>query len=149
MEVIRTGSAAQTEALGARLGGSLRPGRVLALTGELGAGKTALVRGLARGLGYEGATSSPTYALINEYIGGRLPLFHFDLYRLGGPDELESIGYYDYLARGGVIAVEWSERAAGALPPDALHIRLSRADGDENARVITIREGGERARTGD
>ena len=88
----------ETEALAQELAGQLRPGEVLALDGDLGAGKTAFTRGLARGLGFEGRVQSPTFTIVNEYEGGRLPLFHFDLYRLGHPDELFDIGCEDYLA---------------------------------------------------
>ncbi len=103
-------SAEQTERLGQELGESLSAPENIWLYGGLGAGKTAFVRGLARGLGVTGRVTSPTFTLVNEYEG-RLPLFHFDLYRLGGMDELYDIGWEDYLARGGVCAVEWSERA--------------------------------------
>ena len=95
-------SVEETEALGAELAGRLEPGDVVAFTGDLGAGKTAFVRGLARGLGIPDRVTSPTFTIVNEYEGGRLPLFHFDMYRLGSADELYDIGWEDYLARGGV-----------------------------------------------
>lgn len=104
-----TNSAEETERLGQRLGETLRGGEVVAYLGELGAGKTAFTRGLARGLGISMRVTSPTYTIVNEYTGGRLPLFHFDMYRLGSSDELFDIGWEDYLARGGICAVEWSE----------------------------------------
>ena len=133
-------SPAQTEAVGEALGKMLRPGTVLAFRGELGMGKTAFTRGLARGLGCTGRVTSPTFTIVNEYPGP-IPLFHFDLYRLSGPEELWDIGWDDYLARGGVCAVEWSERAAEALPPDTLWVTISRLEEDENGRVIHA-EGG-------
>ena len=98
-------SEAETEALGRRLAAVLAPGAVVAYRGDLGMGKTAFTRGLARGLGYEGRVTSPTFTIVNEYEGGGLPLFHFDLYRLGDGEELFDIGWEDYLDRGGVCAV--------------------------------------------
>ena len=139
MEYI-THSPAETEELGCRLGRTLCPGAVVAYFGGLGMGKTAFTRGLARGLGYRDSVTSPTYTIVNEYLGGRLPLFHFDMYRLGGEDELFDIGWDDYLARNGVCAVEWSEQAAGALPEDAILVDIARGEG-ENDRIITITGG--------
>ena len=130
-------SVEQTEALGARLAGALGPGAVVAFTGDLGAGKTAFTRGLARGLGVPGRVTSPTFTIVDEHEGGRLPLFHFDLYRLGGADELYDIGWEDYLARGGVCAVEWSERMEDALEPGAVRVDIRRG-GDDGQRLITI-----------
>ena len=126
-----------TEARGEMLGRQLNVPAVLALRGALGAGKTAFTRGLARGLDVTGRVTSPTFALVHEYAG-RLPLFHFDLYRLGGPDDLFDIGWEDYLIRGGVCVVEWSERAGDALPPDAIVITLEQT-GNSNERIITIK----------
>ncbi len=114
MEFI-THSAAETEALGAKLAAVLRPGDVIAYRGDLGAGKTAFTRGLARGLGVNESVTSPTYTLVNEYLGGRLPLFHFDMYRLHDAEELFDLGWEDYLTRQGVCAVEWSENVWEAL----------------------------------
>ena len=132
-----TRSPEETEALGARLAGALEPGAVVAFTGDLGAGKTAFVRGLARGLGIRDRVTSPTFTIVNEYEGGRLPLFHFDLYRLGCADELFDIGWEDYLARGGVCAVEWSERMEELLEPGTIRVDLRRGE-DESRRVITV-----------
>ena len=101
MEFI-TNSENETEELGSRLAEKLEPGTVIAFTGDLGAGKTAFTRGLARGLGITERVTSPTFTIVNEYEGGRLPLFHFDMYRLGSSDELFDIGWEDYLTRGGV-----------------------------------------------
>lgn len=127
----------ETEALGAALAARLRPGDVVAYLGDLGAGKTAFTRGLARGLGYAGRVTSPTFTIVNEYEGGRLPLFHFDMYRLGSAGELFDIGWEDYLDRGGVCAVEWSENIAGALEGDALRVDIRRGAQDTQ-RVITV-----------
>ena len=132
-----THSREETEALGARLADALAEGRVVAFTGDLWAGKTAFVSGMARALGVEERVTSPTFTIVNEYEGGRLPLFHFDMYRLDSADELFHIGWEDYLARGGVCAVEWSENVTGAIEPDAVRVSILRGDGD-NDRVIAI-----------
>ncbi len=129
MEVI-TNSPEETEALGAALVERLEAGAVVAFTGDLGAGKTAFVRGMARGLGIPGRVTSPTFTIVNEYEGGRLPLFHFDMYRLGSEEELFDIGWEDYLRRGGICAVEWSEHIAGALEPETIRVELRRTGGD-------------------
>ena len=132
-----THSREETEALGARLADALARSRVVAFTGDLGAGKTAFVSGMARALGVEERVTSPTFTIVNEYEGGRLPLFHFDMYRLGSADELFHIGWEDYLARGGVCAVEWSENVAEAIEDDAVRVSIVRGDGDDH-RIITI-----------
>ena len=134
-----TNSPEETEKVGAALGKILTPGTVLAYRGDLGAGKTAFTRGLARGLGYGEPVTSPTYTIVNEYLGGRLPLFHFDMYRLRSSDDLWDIGWDDYLERGGVCAVEWSENVDDAME-DAIYITIEKLG--EEARRITI-EGGE------
>ena len=133
-----THSPEQTEALGEALGKALRGGEVIAYRGELGAGKTAFTRGLARGLGIAARVTSPTYTIVNEYTGGRLPLFHFDMYRLGSSEELFEIGWEDYLARGGVCAVEWSENVAEAME-GGITVTLDKLS--DESRRITI-EGG-------
>ena len=135
-----TNSPAETEALGAALAEELKPGAVVAFTGDLGAGKTAFIRGLARGLGIGERVTSPTFTIVNEYEGGRLPLFHFDMYRLDSADELFDIGWEDYLARGGVCAVEWSEKVSEALEPGAIRVDIRRG-GDDGQRVVTIERG--------
>ena len=135
-----TNSPEETEALGEMLAGRLEPGTVIAFTGDLGAGKTAFVRGLARGLGIGERVTSPTFTIVNEYEGGRLPLFHFDMYRLDSADELFDIGWEDYLARGGVCAVEWSEKVSEALEPGAIRVDIRRG-GDDGQRVVTIERG--------
>lgn len=133
-------SVEETEQLGAQLARTLTPGTVLAYTGSLGMGKTAFTRGLARGLGFTGRVTSPTFTLVNEY-DGRIPLFHFDLYRIASSDELFDLGWDDYLDRGGICAVEWSERIADALPPDTLFVDLARHPENEGWRVITVTGG--------
>ena len=133
----RSGSVEETERLGQALAERLGPGAVVAFTGDLGAGKTAFVRGLARGLGIPDRVTSPTFTIVNEYEGGRLPLFHFDMYRLGSADELFHIGWEDYLARGGVCAVEWSENVAEAIEDDAVRVDIARGE-DDNSRVIRV-----------
>ncbi len=133
-----TTSPAETEALGAALGEILQPGTVIAYRGDLGAGKTAFTRGLARGLGCRELVTSPTYTIVNEYLGGRLPLFHFDMYRLASSDDLWDIGWEDYLDRGGICAVEWSENVADALE-DAITVHIEKMD--EDTRKITITGG--------
>ena len=129
---------AETEALGARLAAVLTPGTVVAYRGGLGMGKTAFTRGLARGLGYAGRVTSPTFTIVNEYEGGRLPLFHFDMYRLDDAGALFDIGWEDYLDRGGVCAVEWSEQVADALPEDTVYVTIARHPDQEDWRTITI-----------
>ena len=128
----------ETESIGEQLAAVLSPGTVVAYQGGLGMGKTALTRGLARGLGYLGRVTSPTFNIVNEYEGGRLPLFHFDMYRLADADALFDIGWEDYLERGGICAVEWSEQVADALPDDTVYITITRHAEQENWRHITI-----------
>jgi len=134
-----TNSPVETEAIGAALGKILPVGTVIAYRGDLGAGKTAFTRGLARGLGYTDMVTSPTYTIVNEYLGGRLPLFHFDMYRLRSSDDLWDIGWEDYLDRKGICAVEWSENVADALE-EPLCITIEKT-GDESRRITL--EGGE------
>ena len=133
-------SPARTVEIGRALARLLQPGDVIALRGGLGAGKTAFTRGLARGLGVEGPVTSPTYTIVNEYPEGRLPLFHFDMYRLTDAEELFDLGWEDYLRRRGVCAVEWSENVWEALE-DPIVVELRRDPADENLRHITIRGG--------
>ena len=128
----------QTECIGRALAAQLRPGDVIACFGGLGAGKTALTRGIASGLGVTDAVTSPTYTIVNEYLSGRMPLFHFDMYRLTSSDELFDIGWEDYLRRGGVCVVEWSENVDDALE-DPIVVRIEHTGGD--GRRITISGG--------
>ena len=134
-----TNSPAETEGVGCALGKILPAGTVIAYRGDLGAGKTAFTRGLARGLGCRDIVTSPTYTIVNEYLGGRLPLFHFDMYRLASSDDLWDIGWEDYLERGGVCAVEWSENVDDAME-EAITVTIEKLG--EDSRRITI-EGGE------
>ena len=138
MEFI-TNSPMETEKVGEVLGKVLKPGTILAYEGDLGAGKTAFTRGLARGLGAKEQVTSPTYTIVNEYLSGRIPLFHFDMYRLASSDDLWDIGWEDYLERGGVCAVEWSENVEDALE-DAICVTIHKTG--ETSRRIEI-EGGE------
>lgn len=155
-------SAAETEAFAENtVAPLLRPGDVVACRGGMGMGKTAFTRGLARGLGLSDDVSSPTFALVHEYTQGNTPLFHFDMYRIFGVDELYSIGFFDYLGQDGILLIEWSENIEGALPPETITLTISRVDAatcaeadvqlggtqfcdaaaDENIRVLTL-EGG-------
>ena len=137
MEYI-SNSPADTERIGAALGAKLKPGAVVAYQGDLGAGKTAFTRGLAKGLGCTESVTSPTYTIVNEYLSGRMPLFHFDMYRLSCSDELWDIGWEDYLARGGVCAVEWSENVEDAME-DAIWVTIEKTG--EESRKITVKGG--------
>jgi len=126
----------ETEAIGAALGKILPPGSIIAYRGDLGAGKTAFTRGLARGLGCTELVTSPTYTIVNEYPGGRCPLFHFDMYRLRSSDDLWDIGWEDYLDRNGICAVEWSENVADALE-DPITITIKKL-GEESRRITIV-----------
>ncbi len=136
MGVYITNSPEETEELGFRLAKSLKGGEVVAFRGGLGMGKTCFTRGLARGLGFKGDVTSPTFALINEYIGGRLPLYHFDMYRISGWEDLYSTGFFDYIEQGGVIAAEWSENIENALPESTVTVTFVRLG--DNKREITV-----------
>ena len=138
MEFI-THSPVDTEAVGAALGRVIPAGTVIAYEGDLGAGKTAFTRGLARGLGCAEQVTSPTYTIVNEYLSGRCPLFHFDMYRLRSADDLWDIGWEDYLDRNGVCAVEWSENVRDALE-DPVTVRIEKI-GDDSRRITL--EGGD------
>ncbi len=126
----------ETEAIGEALGRVLTGGEVIAYRGGLGMGKTCFTRGLARGLDYPGDVTSPTFALVNEYLGGRLPLYHFDMYRISSWDDLYSTGFFEYLEAGGVIAAEWSENIENALPDGAVTVSFRQTG--ENEREITL-----------
>ena len=137
MEFI-THSPEETEKVGEALGRALRAGTVIAYEGDLGAGKTAFTRGLARGLGATEQVTSPTYTIVNEYLSGRMPLFHFDMYRLASAEDLWDIGWEDYLDRGGVCAVEWSENVREALE-DPIIVCIEKCG--EDSRKITVTGG--------
>ena len=136
MSVYITNSPEETEELGLKLAKSLKGGEVVAFRGGLGMGKTCFTRGLARGLGFKGDVTSPTFALINEYIGGRLPLYHFDMYRISGWEDLYSTGFFDYIEQGGVIAAEWSENIENALPESTVTVTFVCLD--DNKREVTV-----------
>lgn len=130
-------SPAETEAIGQDLAARLSPGTVVAFTGDLGAGKTAFVRGMARGLGIPQRVTSPTFTIVNEYEGGRLPLFHFDMYRLHSAEDLFDIGWEDFLRRGGICAVEWSETIREALDEETIYVDIRRGQGEQE-RILTL-----------
>ncbi|MDO4608964.1 MAG: tRNA (adenosine(37)-N6)-threonylcarbamoyltransferase complex ATPase subunit type 1 TsaE [Clostridia bacterium] len=132
-------SPADTKKIAAQLAEGLIGGEVIAFYGDLGMGKTCFANGLADGLGFKGEVSSPTFAIINEYIGGRLPLYHFDMYRVTCWDDLYTTGYFEYLESGGVLAVEWSENIEAALPDNTIKVTIKRLD--ETTREITIDRG--------
>ena len=135
MAVFFTKNETETEELGARLARSIDGGTVIAMYGDLGAGKTAFVRGMARGMGLECRVSSPTFTIVNEYLGER-ELIHFDMYRLSSGDELFDIGWEDYINRGAVCAVEWSENVEDAFYGDEIKLRIEKLSDTE--RKITI-----------
>lgn len=136
MEKYYSDSPEETEKLGEALAEKLKGGEVIAFRGGLGMGKTCFSRGLARGLGFKGEVTSPTFALINEYVGGRLPLYHFDMYRINSWEDLYSTGFFEYLDSGGVIAAEWSENIENALPENTITVTFRRID--DNEREITV-----------
>ncbi len=136
MQEIITSSPAETEALGVKIAEKLTGGEVLALFGGMGMGKTAFTRGLARGLGIQVGVSSPTFALVHEYHG-RLDVYHFDMFRVTGWDDLYSTGFFDYLDSGGVLVIEWSENIEAALPQDAIRIEIRRG-ARENERIFQM-----------
>jgi tRNA threonylcarbamoyladenosine biosynthesis protein TsaE len=136
MTTFTSHSAAETVAFGQRMAGDLGPGDAVALHGELGAGKTCLVKGIARGLGVTQDVTSPTFTIVHEYRGGRLPLVHVDLYRLDTPQQAAAIGIEDYLYGKAVTVIEWAERIAPLLPPHTIHVRLEWRG--ENERTIVV-----------
>jgi tRNA threonylcarbamoyladenosine biosynthesis protein TsaE len=136
---ILTNNEYETAAAGQALACKLKKGSCVALYGELGAGKTAFVRGLAKGLGLSSRVTSPTFTIVNEYPGD-IPLFHFDLYRLKNEEELFEIGWDDYLERGGIIAAEWSENADNTFPAETVRVRIEKT-GESSRRIdITLPE---------
>lgn len=132
-----THSPEETERLGEALALRLRPGDVVAYRGDLGAGKTAFTRGLAKGLGVREPVTSPTYTIVNEYTSGKMPLFHFDMYRLHSADDLFDIGWEDFLRRGGICAVEWSETIREALDEETIYVDIRRGQGEQE-RILTL-----------
>lgn len=140
MAVFISASPEQTEDIAFNLAADFKGAEVIAFSGDLGAGKTCFTRGLARGLGYDGNVTSPTFSLINEYLGGRHPLYHFDMYRISSWDDLYSTGFFEYLDNG-VIAAEWSENIAAALPQNTIFVDIEKVD--DTTRKITITRGEE------
>ena len=132
--IFKSNSAAETEAIGEKTAKYIKPGMVIAMRGDLGAGKTAFVRGLARGMGLKVRVTSPTFAIVNEYLG-ETSLYHFDMYRLTSAEDLFDIGWEDYIRAGGVCVVEWSEIVAEAIPEDAASVTIRHLG--ETAREIT------------
>ncbi len=135
IEII-TNSPADTERFAEKLADKLSGGEIIAFRGGMGMGKTCFTRGLAKGLGFGDSVTSPTFALVNEYIGGRLPLYHFDMYRVESWEDLYSTGYFDYLESGGVIAAEWSENIENALEGKVITVEFERIG--DNIRKITV-----------
>ena len=131
-----TQSPEDTIKLGEKIGSVLKSGDVIAYSGGLGAGKTTITRGISIGLGLGDEVISPTFSLVNEYTGNNARLYHFDMYRITSPDDLETTGFYDYLEDGGILAIEWSENIESELPENTIRINIDRID--DNTRKITI-----------
>ena len=141
MEVYLSDSPQKTEEIAKDFAKTLKGGEVIAFRGNLGMGKTCFTRGLALGLGSTDTVTSPTFALVNEYLSGRLPLYHFDMYRVSGWEDLYSTGFFDYIEQGGVLACEWSENIENALPENTIFVEFERLSDTE--RKITIKPRGE------
>lgn len=141
MQKFLSNSPEDTEKIGENLGAQINEGCVIAYRGGLGMGKTCFTRGLAKGLGSVDTVTSPTFALINEYLSGRIPLYHFDMYRVSGWEDLYSTGFFDYIDEGGVIAAEWSENIESALPDNTIYVTINKID--DNTREILITKKGE------
>jgi tRNA threonylcarbamoyladenosine biosynthesis protein TsaE len=139
---VRSDDPEATRSIGRALGRAAMPGTVVALSGELGAGKTQLAKGVARGLGVESVVNSPTFVLMNEHVG-RLRLFHVDAYRLGDPEEAAAAGLLDDRASGGVVVIEWADRLDGWLPAERLDVRIDPVEGAPSARVLSWRAYGD------
>lgn len=135
-KVFNSESYNQTKEIGKKIAGFLKPFDCIAFRGGMGMGKTCLISGIAEGLGFMGEVSSPTFAIVNEYRGGRLDLFHFDMYRVTGWEDLLTTGFFDYSEEGGVLAVEWSENIENALPENTITVTIEKLK--ENSRVITV-----------
>ena len=133
-----THSASETVELGKELIKYVTPGKVFALFGQMGSGKTCLTTGIASALGFDNEVSSPTFAVVNEYLGGQIPIAHFDMYRVNDWNDLYSTGFFEYIDRGFLLIVEWSENIESALPDDCIKISLSHLD--DNSRLITVCE---------
>ena len=143
----QTHDAAETRAFAARLGARLEPGDTLCLVGDLGAGKTTFTQGLALGLGLppDEPVNSPTFTLVSEHPGGRVPLYHFDVYRLLDSSGLYDLAFDEYLSGDGVVVIEWADKILDALPPERLDIALVTDGKDPDTRQMTLTAWGERA----
>ena len=129
----------ETIKFAADMAAKAEPGEVFTLTGDLGVGKTVFAKGFAKGLGVTEPVTSPTFTIVQEYLSGRLPFYHFDVYRIGDPDEMEETGFYHYLDRGGVVLIEWAELIEDILPSPRTAIKLEKdLDGDDDYRLITV-----------
>ena len=137
-QTVVTHSRLETENFAAEFAKTVNPGTVIAFEGDLGAGKTCFTSGFAKGMGYLGEVNSPTFAIVNEYLGGRLNIYHFDMYRVEGWDDLYTTGYFEYLEMGGVLMIEWSENIASALPEDTVKVTIETLS--ENERRITTED---------
>lgn len=137
LEHYQSNSREETVTIAENFAKTLQKGDVVCLYGGLGAGKTAFVSGVAKGLGYQGYTSSPTFTLMNEYIAA-LPIYHFDVYRIAGSDEMEAVGIDDYLFGDGVCLIEWPDKIADLLPEAVIRVEIQKSSADENQRTITI-----------
>lgn len=137
LEHYQSNSREETVTIAESFAKTLQKGDVVCLYGGLGAGKTAFVSGVAKGLGYQGYTSSPTFTLMNEYIAA-LPIYHFDVYRIAGSDEMEAVGIDDYLFGDGVCLIEWPDKIADLLPEAVIRVEIQKSSADENQRTITI-----------
>ena len=135
----KAGSAEETTGLGEKLGRLLQKGDTVCLTGELGTGKTAFTGGIARALEIEGYITSPTFTIVNEYHEGRVPLYHFDVYRIGSPEEMYEIGFEEYLAGDGVVIIEWAELIESILPEQYISVKIERDEKNlQDGRWITF-----------
>ncbi len=148
MERYQSNSREETVTIAENFAKTLQKGDIVCLYGGLGAGKTAFVSGVAKGLGYQGYTSSPTFTLMNEYIAA-LPIYHFDVYRIAGSDEMEAVGIDDYLFGDGVCLIEWPDKIADLLPEAVIRVEIQKSDKNENQRIITIERERENETAGD
>lgn len=142
MTEIITADERQTQDVAKSIAQSLKPGSFIALYGDLGAGKTAFTRGLAKGLGVTEPVLSPTFTLLKVYTSGSLPLYHFDVYRIADPEELIDLGFYDLAAGDGICITEWAELIAEELPPDRLDVFVEYTDEADGRRIKTVPRGG-------
>ena len=138
MAIYKTQKVNETERIGFLLGETVKDGSVVAMFGDLGAGKTAFTRGFAKGMGINSDVSSPTFALVNEYRGNSRTLYHFDMYRISGWDDLYSTGYFDYLESGGCLIIEWSENIEAILPEDCIRVTITKTENPDERNIEII-----------